>query len=268
MEIKRIKLFINHNEKSEIVAKDLELELKKYGFEIVDKKYDLAISVGGDGSFLKTLRETNFDDSIYYIGINSGTLGFLQEIDIKDFSEFVKRLSTNNFKVEELSVQETKVITNDTIYTFNSLNEMVVRNKHFKTLRLPTYVDNEFLEEFSGDGLLVSTSTGSTAYNMSLGGSIIYNTLKTLSITPIAPLNNKAYNCLTNSVVVPDDKIIIMKPLDNKKYNNLFFMIDGVSVEIDDVLRVETKICDKTIKCLRMNDYHFIKLVNQKILEK
>ena len=160
------------------------------------------------------------------------------------------------------------MITNDKIYTFNSLNEVVVRNKHFKTLRIPTYIDNEFLEEFSGDGLLVSTSTGSTAYNMSLGGSIIYNTLKTLSITPIAPLNNKAYNCLSVSVVVPDDKTITLKPLDNPKYNNLFFMIDGVTFEIDGVLKVETKVCNKTIKCLRMNDYHFIKLVNNKILEK
>ena len=80
--INKIKLFVNQNEKSEIVAKDLEMELKKYDFELVDEDYDLAISVGGDGSFLRMVRENNFNDNLYYIGVNSGTLGFLQEIDI------------------------------------------------------------------------------------------------------------------------------------------------------------------------------------------
>ncbi len=268
MEIKKIKLFVNNNEKSKIVANDLELELKKYGFKIVDDNPDLAISIGGDGSFLKTLRETNFNDNIYYIGVNSGTLGFLQEIDINNYSDFVKRLSSGNYRIEELAVQETKIITEDEIYTYNSLNELVVRNKHFKTLRLPIYVDKEYLEEFAGDGVLISTSTGSTAYNMSLGGSIVYNSLKTLSITPIAPLNNRVFSTLINSVVVPNDKVITMTPLDNPKYKNLFFMFDGVDIEIDNVIKVETKVCEKTIKCIRMNDYHFIKLVNNKIIGK
>ena len=267
MEIKRIKLFVKNNEKSIEVAKNLEEELKSNGFLIVEDNYDLAISVGGDGSFLKTLKENNFNDNIYYIGVNSGTLGFLQEIDINNCSDFVKRLKEGNYKIEELSVQETKVITDNETYTFNSLNEIVVRNKQFKTLRLPTYVDNEFLEEFVGDGLLISTSTGSTAYNMSLGGSIIYNTLKALSITPIAPLNNKVYHCFSNSIIIPDNKVITMKTLDVPKYKDLFFMIDGVIQEIDDVKEVITKVDSKTIKCIRMNEYHFIKLINSKILD-
>ena len=63
--INNVKLFVNDNEKSMIVAKDLEMELKKYNFNVVDEDYDLAISVGGDGSFLRMVRETNFDDNRY-----------------------------------------------------------------------------------------------------------------------------------------------------------------------------------------------------------
>ena len=264
--INKIKLFINDNEKSVIVAKDLELELKKYGFKIVNRNYDLAISVGGDGSFLRMVKETKFNSDIYYIGVNSGTLGFLQEIDIKNCVDFVKRLNTDNYKVEEISIQETKIITEDDIYHFDSLNEIVVRNIDFNTFKVPVYVDNELLENFSGDGLLISTSTGSTAYNMSFGGSIVYNTLKTLSITPIAPLNNKAYRTLVNSVIVPSDKVITLVPEGENK--NIFLMVDGVNKRIDNVIKIETKIQNKSIKCLRMNDFHFIKVVNDKILEK
>lgn len=264
--INKVKLFVNDNEISQIVAKDLELELKKYDFKIVDRNYDLAISIGGDGSFLRMVKETNFNNNIYYIGVNSGTLGFLQEIDIKDTKDFVKRLNSDNYKIEDINIQETKVITENNVYNYNSLNEIVIRSKYFNALKLPVYVDNELLEDFKGDGLLISTSTGSTAYNMSFGGSIVYNTLNTLQITPIAPLNNKAYKSLLVPVIVPSDKVISLPTY--KEYNNLFLMIDGVNKEVDNVIKIETRIGSKTIKCLRMNNYHFIKIINEKLLEK
>ncbi len=265
--INRIKLFVNDNEKSRIVAKDLELELIKYDFEVTNNdKFDLAISVGGDGSFLRMVKDTKFNEDLYYIGVNSGTLGFLQEIDIKDTIDFVKRLNSNEYKIEEICVQETKVITEDNVYNFDSLNEIVIRNRDFNVLRVPVYVDDELLESFSGDGLLISTSTGSTAYNMSFGGSIVYNTLNTLSITPIAPLYNKVYKTLFNSVIIPGNKKITVVP--NKDYKDLFIQIDGVNKLVDNVIKLETKIDGKTIKCLRMNDFHFIKVINNKILSK
>ncbi len=264
--INKVKLFINDNEKSQIVAKDLELELIKYGFKIVNRGFDLAISVGGDGSFLRMVKDTKFNDKIYYIGVNSGTLGFLQEIDIKDCGDFVKRLNSDKYKIEDISIQETKVITEDQVYTFHSLNEIVIRRNDFTTLKVPIYVDDELLEDFRGDGILVSTSTGSTAYNMSFGGSIVYNTLNTLQITSIAPLNNKVFSTLANSVLVPSNKVITIVP--NKQNKELFIQIDGVIHVIDKVIKIETKIENKSISCLRMNDFHFIKVINTKILEK
>ena len=108
--INKVKLFVNDNEKSNIVARDLELELNKYGFKIVTKgSYDLAISIGGDGSFLRMVKETKFNESVYYIGVNSGTLGFLQEIDIKDTVDFVKRLNSDEYKIEEINFECFKI---------------------------------------------------------------------------------------------------------------------------------------------------------------
>ena len=266
MEIKRVKLFVNDNDLSKRVAEEVTQELTKYGFEIVNENFDLGISIGGDGCFLRMVKSSNFNENVHYIGINSGTLGFLQEINIEDTKDFVRRLSIGDYKEEHLSVQQTNIITEDKTYNYTSLNEVVVRSKYFNTLKIDVYVDDEFLEHFSGDGLLISTSTGSTAYNMSFGGSIVYNTLKTLSITPIAPLNNKFYKCLTNTVVIPDNKVIRLTP--TQEHYNLFIMIDGENKEIDDVLKVETKVGTRHIKCLRMNDYHFIKIVNDKLLEK
>ena len=146
------------------------------------------------------------------------------------------------------------------------MNEIVIRNRDFNVLRVPVYVDEELLENFSGDGVLISTSTGTTAYNLSFNGSIVYNTLKTLTITPIAPLNNKVYKTLINSVIVPGDKVITL--ILNKEFKDLFIQVDGVNKLFDSVIKVETKIGKKSIKCLRMNDFHFIKVINNKILSK
>ncbi len=263
--IKKVKIFINQNDKSRVVANQLKKELIEYQFEIVENNYDLAISVGGDGSFLRMVRDSEFNENIYYIGINSGSLGFLQEIDIDHTIDFVQRLCNDDYKIEDISIQETKIITNNQIYEYQSLNEIVVRNKDFNVLKVPVFVDDEFLEQFSGDGILFSTSTGTTAYNMSFGGSIVYNTLDTLSITPIAPLNNKVYKTLPNSVIIPCNKMVSFEGSDDL---NLFIQIDGVNHMIDHVKKLETKVGNKNIHCIRMNDFHFIKVLNNKMLEK
>ncbi len=261
--INKIKLFVNDNEKSIVVAKDLELELKKYGFEVVDKNYDLAISVGGDGSFLRMVQETKFKNC-YYIGVHAGTLGFLQEIDMNDSHDFVKRLNTNNFKTEDISVQETKIITEDKIYKLYDINEIVVRDMDFKVLRCEVSIDGEHLENSCGDGLLICTSTGSTAYNISSGGSIIYNTINALSLTPLCPSKNKISNNFINSIVVPENKKISLSFF--KEPKDVLVIVDGVNYPIKNALLIETTVSKKRLKCVRMNDYHYIKIIKNKIL--
>lgn len=263
MKINKVKLFVNNDEKSLEVSKKLEKELMEYGFIIDNNDYDLAISIGGDGSFLKMVRENNFNNDIYYIGINSGTLGFLQEIDINNTINFVKRLSLDDYKIEELSYEEDRIYTDKQEYIYNSLNELVIRKNDFSILKGKILIDDELLEEFSGDGLLISTSTGSTAYNMSFHGPIVYNSLDTLILTPIAPLNNKVYSSLTNPLIVPNNKVITIIP-DSK---SLFLMIDGKIKEIDNVNKIEINISNKKIKCLRMNDFHFVRVIRNKIIK-
>ncbi len=264
--IKKIRLFVNDNEKSILVAKRIENELKNYGFEIVEEQEELLISIGGDGSFLRMVNENKFNDSVYYVGINAGTLGFLQEIDISECPNFIKRLSENDFKIEKISIADVTVTTEAKTFHFNFLNEIVIRDLNFKVMDAYIYVDRELLENYTGDGILISSSTGSTAYNICYGGSIIYNTLNTLSITPIAPLNNKVYQSLTNSVIIPEKKTISYVP--NTKTKNLFITLDGENFKMENVLKIDVKIEDKKIKCLRMNNFNFIKTINNKLLGK
>ena len=100
MNIKRVKVFSNKNKKSQEIKKLLINKLRKDNNSVVNNNYDLGIAIGGDGSFLRMIKENNFNSDIYYIGINAGTLGFAQEVSIENIDEFIDNLNTNNFIVE------------------------------------------------------------------------------------------------------------------------------------------------------------------------
>lgn len=263
--INKVKLFPNDNEKSKEIEKIVRERLELANFEIVDSKYDLAIAIGGDGSFLRMVKYNVFDSETYYVGINAGTLGFLQEISIDDIDIFIERLNNNDYTIQTIGVQETKITTSDgNMSRFFSLNEIVIRDKNLKTAKLDIEIDHEFLERYIGDGILISTSIGSTAYNLSFGGSIVYDDLHTLQITPIAPLNTKSYRDVLNSIIIPEYRAITIKPTLETK--NLLISVDGENNFYNDVEEITTIVRNKKIKCLRMSNFSYARKINEKFL--
>lgn len=263
--MKSVKLFVNDNEESRNVSKIVREKLEIANFQIVEDNYDLAIAIGGDGSFLRMIKNTNFNENCLYIGINAGTLGFAQEVNIEEIDQFILDLKDKNYKVENISIQEIEIKTPDTVSKQLSLNEMVIRDLDLNTVNLKVLVEGMLLEDFVGDGLLLATSFGSTAYNLSFGGSIVYNTFHTLQLTPIAPLNNKSYRNLLNSVILPDNKEIMIKPFNRTK--DLLITIDGDNNFYKNVEYVTSTISDRKIQILRMKEYNFIKKINDKFLK-
>lgn len=262
--IKNIKLFINDNLDSQRASEIIKSKLVKNNFFINEKVYDLAIAVGGDGAFLRMIKANNFDSDVLYVGVNSGTLGFLQEIKLDEIDKFIEELKTNKYQIEEIGIQETIVNHNNESSRFYSLNEIVVRNMDLKVAKLEIKIEDDLLERFIGDGILVASSSGSTAYNLSLGGSIVYNTFTSLQITPIAPINSKVYSSLINSVIIPNKKRIIISPIAEEK--DLIVTVDGENNFYKNIENIETIIADKKIKCLRLSHYNFPQKINEKLL--
>lgn len=265
IKINRIKLFINDNLKSKKISDIVKSKLKEKGLKIVAKNYDLGIAIGGDGAFLRMIKESNFDSKCYYIGINTGTLGFAMELGFDDIDIFITKLTLGDLKCEKIGIGEIEIVTKDSSFKHFTLNEIVLREQELNTAKFKVLINDELLENYAGDGLLVSTSFGSTAYNLSFGGSIVYNTFHTLQLTPIAPLNSKTYRNLLNSLIVPDNKTISIRPEVISK--NILVSIDGDNYRYNDVLNVDTYMGNKEIKILRMNDYDMIKKINEKFLK-
>ena len=263
--MKTVRLFVNDNETSKNVSKIVKEKLESANFQIVEDNYDLAIAIGGDGSFLRMIKSSNFNENCLYIGINAGTLGFAQEVNVEEIDKFILDLENNNYKIENIGIQEIEIKTPDTISKQLSLNEMIVRDMELNTANLKVLVEGVLLEDFVGDGLLLATSFGSTAYNLSFGGSIVYNTFHTLQLTPIAPLNNKSYRNLLNPVILPDNKEVVIRPFNRTK--NLLITVDGDNNFYKNVDYVSSKVSGREIQILRMKDYNFIKKINDKFLK-
>ena len=120
--INKVKLFVNNNIKSRKAAKIITEVLKKKKFEIVEEDFDLGIAVGGDGSFLRMVKNSNFNSNPYYVGVNAGTLGFAQDVSLDEINKFIDNLRKDKFTYEQIGVQEVEITTNDVTSNFYSLN--------------------------------------------------------------------------------------------------------------------------------------------------
>ena len=259
--IKNIKLFVNDNIKSKKVSKEVKEKFIKNGFNVVEEDFDLAIAIGGDGSFLRMVHKNKFNSKICYVGINSGTLGFSQDVNIIDIDIFIQELKNNKFSIEEVCVEETIIKTSDKEYKLCSLNEIVIRKSDLKTIKFDINVNGNFLEKYTGDALLISTPFGSTAENLSYNGCVVYN-IPSLQITPIGPINSSKYNTLKNSILVPNNCNIelIFNGLD------IYVISDGKKKKYKNVLKIITKVRDDNIKFLRLSNYNFENKINTKML--
>jgi NAD+ kinase len=261
--INKVSIIYNNNPLTKEVKKKLEDLLFERKFEIVKEDPDLVIAIGGDGSFLRSTKKFNFNSDLIYVGVNTGSLGFLQEVKPEDLECFIDSLNNSEYKLENIKLQETEVLTDSGVYLYYSLNEILIREKDLNTVILDIKINGAKLEKYIGDGILIATSIGSTAYNLSFGGSIVQSDLHTLQITPIAPLNNKVYRNLLNSIIIPENNIIEVIP-SNKK---IMISIDGDIKKIGKILKITTYVKNKELIFLRLNNYNFYEKLNEKFLK-
>lgn len=253
---KKINLISNRNFLSRKTSEVLKTSLRQHGF-IVSEKYDtnaaLNITVGGDGAFLRAVHRNKFPD-IPFIGINTGHLGFFQEISPDNVHDFVKRYILKDYTIKEMNLMETEIIShNGKKFHIKSVNEIFVKAMSSKVMHLNLYVDGNHLERFSGDGLIVSTPCGSTAYNFSAGGSIIYPGIGTLQVTPVAAIISKAFRSLPNSLIVPGDIVVSIRPEERHK-NSTIIVNDGKELFYKDIKCINTRLSKDKVYVLTLDE--------------
>ncbi|MDR3306026.1 MAG: NAD(+)/NADH kinase [Clostridiales Family XIII bacterium] len=266
--MKKIGIIKNEQENSGRIAALLARKLEAAGYEaLADQAQgaELVVCVGGDGSFLQALESFGFPD-IPFVGINTGHLGFFQELGEDDIDSFIEQYRGGAY------VRQTYRTVSGTIdyrggrLERRGLNEFVVRGSGSRLAHFDIYIGENFIEKFSGDGVVVSTPAGSTAYNYALGGSIVDPRLSLLQLTPIAAVNNSAYRSFTSGILLPADLTIGIYP-EGASAREILAAVDGNEIRLEDVRGIRIGLGEGVVTLLRFKDYHFWNTVKQKLLQ-
>lgn len=260
--IKKIKLFVNNSKSNAYsISESVKKELITADYEITDTHPDLVIGFGGDGTLLRWLNTENDYTSCKYIGVNCGTLGFMQEFEIEDAKLFVQNIP--NYIEQKIPFITIEVISADNTLRFNAINDFNVLNGDDKSLRMNIDVGDEFLETFVGTGLIFSSPTGSTAHNLSSIGSIVYPTMEVIQITPQEAIVNSKIRCLPKSICIPKGINISLTPANDDKTK---IIADGIKVYHDTFERINIYYSNEYMIKLTDNKSNFIQKVREKLI--
>lgn len=251
----------NINTADEVAKKVEELFSKKgigtaiFDIEHFEKDIDIAISIGGDGTLLKTARFYS-EYAIPVFGINVGHLGFLAQVQPEQLQNAILKIEQSQFRIEERFMLEAN-IADKKMY---ALNDIVIKGCTFsRTARFNVYINEKFVCEYLADGLIISTPTGSTAYNLSAGGPILYPTLEATTLVPICP-----HTMTARPLVIPSNEKITIIPSSTQL--KLHVNADGQEV-IDCYEKIEVKKSGKKahLMLLSSKDNDFYSILRQKL---
>ncbi|HZK02728.1 MAG TPA: NAD(+)/NADH kinase [Anaerovoracaceae bacterium] len=267
MSIRKVNIFANSDDYSQEVRKLLRRKLQRSGFTVpkeFDPESELIVSIGGDGALLGTLHKYDFPD-IPILGINTGHLGFFQEIHPDELDEFVFLYKQSRYNIQRLKTVKAIVYDEDKQFEYKGLNEIVIKADSSISVHLNISIGDSFIERFSGDGILVCTPAGSTAYNYSLGGSIVDPRLSILQITPIAPMNTTAYRSFTSSVVLPENLSVTVHP-ESREGSGFLIVTDGMEFSHSNISKMVFGFSKTEVSFMRFENYDFWTKVKTKFL--
>ena len=227
----------------------------------IPKDIDCVLTVGGDGTFIQASRRL-FGRELPMLGINMGTLGYLTEVEVQNVEEAVKQLVEGNYTIEErMMLYGSAAYRNVRDVALNDI--VMTRSGSMKIVHFNLYVNGEFLNSYDADGLIVSTPTGSTAYNLSAGGPIVEPTASLIVVTPICS------HALNSRSIVFADKDEIVIEIGAKRENQIeeaVIAYDGADeVPLHTGDRIRIKKAWETAKIVKLSKVSFLETLREKM---
>lgn len=226
-------------------------------FDMMCQNVDFLVTIGGDGTLISAVRRS-YRFQIPVLGIHAGKLGFLADIDIGELDTFVQKLLIGEYRIDQRAILQATIVTpntQNTIYAFNDI--VLTRPSIAKMIRLETFVDGRSFNTYYGDGVVISTPTGSTAYNLSAGGPVLFPLTQVFALTPICP-----HSLTQRPVVLPGHFEIEMKTPDP----SALVIVDGQDlVEISDSDTVHIKLAGGAAHLLHRKEFNYFDVLKEKL---
>ena len=233
---------------------------EKTNFEPID----FSLSMGGDGTFLTSAAAIG-KKNIPILGINCGHLGFLAEVQTDDVDAILQQIIEGHYTIEQRSLLNVSVfdksgsIRDNIIMAPNALNEIAILKEGLSSmLQIELKVNGELLHTYNSDGLVIATPTGSTAYNLSIGGPLMAPQSRGIILTPIAP-----HSLTVKPLVVPDDWKFDIRV--TSRYDAYMVSVDGRSQSLSTDMSLHVERAKYTIKVVQVGDNSFLKSLQNKL---
>lgn len=232
--------------------------------EDIPQNVDFMIVLGGDGTVLQAARETK-RLHIPIIGVNMGSLGYMTEIELTNLEESLERLISGDYEQESRMMLNGKAkLASGKVEEGWALNDIVIsRSGSLQIIKFNIYVNGQFLNNYNADGMIVTTPTGSTGYNLSAGGPLIEPRAKLIALTPICPhsLNQRSI------ILSPEDEIEIEIPQGRGgRLQTVEASFDGchvIALRTGDRIRIVQS--EKTTEFVKLNKVSFLEVLHRKM---
>lgn len=227
----------------------------------IKEKLDLIIVLGGDGTILGVARDINEKNNCPILGVNIGNLGFLASIEIDNLDYALKKIKNNEFIIQDRILLECESNIESNFEINKALNDIVIaRGTLSRMMKFKVLIDDKLYYTFKGDGLIIATPTGSTAYSFSAGGPFVYPDMDVIIITPICPHTKSMQPIILNG----KSKIEIKAESYSEE---IYLTFDGQkSLKNIDKSIVTIKKSKENAKILLLDDYDYFKVLRKKIL--
>jgi len=224
-----------------------------------DFSADFALSIGGDGTYLRTAHRIGSKD-IPILGINTGRLGFLAEVDTVEIDAVVMDLYKSNFKISNLNQLHLSINGKSFDEYPSALNEIAILKRDSSSMiNIHASVNGEYLNGYQADGLIIATPTGSTAYALSVGGPIIMPASRSILMAPVAPHNLSARPLLL------DDSAVIDLEIESRNQSFLV-SLDGCSFTMPCTVKLQITKADYCVKAIKRQGHTFVNTLRKKLM--
>lgn len=222
------------------------------------ENFDSIIVLGGDGTMIRAARQYA-DRNVPILGVNMGTVGFLSNIRAAELEYNLQRFINQDYSIEERMLQKVTVSQNDEpLAVYYSLNEVSIKSKCSRVLSLDVQIAGFRHGVYRGDGIIIATPSGSTAYSLSCGGPVIDPVLKVFVLTPI-----NSYILNKRPMVIDADKHIDVTLVDGEE---VYVSIDGqISLDIDKSSSVNVRTAEHGLRLVNMKPRHFFKTIRKRL---
>ena len=264
-EVKRIIEFLQQRGVDIVLSQELRHEAFNREFSSIDDyvsrsegTIDFALSVGGDGTFLTTASLVGHLD-IPILGINCGHLGYLAEVQTENIEAVLGQLVNNNYTIEQRRMLEVVCQQEGKIALPYALNEVgILKSGLSSMITVEVTLNGEFLHSYKADGLLIATPTGSTAYNLSVGGPLLDPHVNAIILSPVA-----THSLNIRPLVVLDESKIDLKI--SSRNGNYLLSVDGRSQVLNQDIQLHIERSQRTIKLVRIDGQTFMQSLKEKL---